>query len=90
MYESLIAVQMSSGADASCATGARLGAGAAATLSFEVGARSLLDAWASGLAAFWRTAGIWAYMTTGALAPGGFVFWFCRRFAIRIVARPQS
>ena len=86
-YEGLISAQMSSGETSDGVAGARLGAGAAATLTFEVGARTLLEAWASSVIAFWQDTGVWAYVTTGALSLGLLVVWFRRRFAIRIVAR---
>jgi hypothetical protein len=86
-YEGLLAAQLISTDTSGSATGARLGAGAAAVLSFEVGARTLIEAWASGVTAFWQNAGIWAYVTTGGLALGVLVMWFLRRFSIRIVAK---
>jgi hypothetical protein len=52
----------------------------------QLGARTMLEAWASNVIAFWQDAGIGAYMTTGAVALAVFVVWFRRRFAIRIVA----
>jgi hypothetical protein len=87
MYEGFLAAQLTSNDISGSGTGARLGAGAAATLSFEVGARTLIEAWASSAAAFWQDAGIWAYMATGGLALAVLVVWFRRRFSIQIVAR---
>lgn len=86
-YEGLLAAQLISTDTSGSGTGARLGAGATAVLSFEVGARTLLEAWASSVAAFWQDPGIWAYMTTGVLALAVLVGWFFRRFTIRIVVR---
>jgi hypothetical protein len=86
-YEGLLAAQLTFTDTSETATGARLGAGAAAVLSFEVGARTLIEAWASSVAAFWQDAGIWAYVTTGGVALAVLVVWFLRRFSIRVVVR---
>ncbi len=87
MYEGLLAAQLASTDTSGSGTGARLGAGAAAVLSFEVGARTLIKAWASSVAAFWQDAGIWAYVTTGVFALAVLIVWFLRGFSIRIVVR---
>ena len=86
-YEGLIAARMLAPDDATGDTGARLGAGAAAQIQFEVGARTLLEEWMTRLSDAWADATPWSYLALIMLWLSAMTIWVARRYRIHIEPR---
>ena len=86
-YEGLLAAQIVTDPGGVSGPGARLGAGAAARLEFEVVAPTVLHALLSHVRSGWTAAGLWAWLASG-LAVALVAFrWATRRFRFRVERR---
>lgn len=85
-YEGLLAARIAP-PDASDTPGASVGAGAAAPLTFEVRARTLLETLARTISALWHGGGSWSYGLTGLVVVSLALVWVFRRFRLKIEPR---